>query len=77
MAICINDLQDRIGVLEDEIKRCEKKPHVFINKTRRPKPGDYYESEIEGMNESTRTPGLTWKQQYERDLEYWEKKFGK
>ena len=25
LANCINDLQDRIGVLEDEIKRCEKK----------------------------------------------------
>ncbi len=37
----------------------------------KPKPNDYYESEIEANKLSTRSKGLTWKQEYERDLKRW------
>jgi hypothetical protein len=42
-----------------------------------PKPGDYYESEIEGMRKSTRCPGLTWKQEYLQDIAEWESLYGR
>lgn len=40
----------------------------------KPKPNDYFESEIEGNKQSTRSKGLTWKQEYERDLRLWKDK---
>lgn len=41
----------------------------------RPLPGDYFESHCEGMNPSTRVEGLTWKEEYERDLAHWERHY--
>lgn len=41
----------------------------------RPRPGDYFESETEGNRPSTRARGLTWKQEYERDLSRWQSKY--
>ena len=42
-----------------------------------PKPmcGDYFESVLEGMRQSTRVEGLTWKEEFLSDLSAWERKY--
>lgn len=56
----------RLAYVEEQIKKGQLMPI-----TSKPKPNDYYESEIEANRQSTRSKGLTWKQEYERDLNRW------